>query len=147
MGTSVFELQVIPTVDKATERGNGVFVPLWRDWDSQYAIDPKMVYFMTVKKGTRKGPHLHKKRTGYITCLSGKVSLILKQGGAYERVECDAARPTTVEILPGVGLLAINGGDEDALLLNICSPAWHPDDQDSYPADFSDFEADPVGRV
>ena len=95
---------------------------------------------MTIAPGCKKGPHLHKKRTGYITCLQGDVTLILKTNNAYERIQCDSKRPVTVEVLPGVGLLAINMASESALLINVCSPAWSPNNQDSYPADFSDFD-------
>jgi dTDP-4-dehydrorhamnose 3,5-epimerase-like enzyme len=140
MGPRIFRVERIETKDKSCREPNGIFVPVWRDWDSKYNIEPKMVYHMTITPGGRKGPHLHKQRTGYITCLSGKVELVLKTNNKYETILCDSDNPTTVEILPGVGLLAINVGTEIASLINICSPAWHPDNQDSYSDDYSDYK-------
>lgn len=140
MATRIFKLDLIKTKNKETGIENGIFIPVWRNWDSKYEVEPKMLYHMTIIPGEQKGPHLHKRRTGYITCLSGQVALILKTDDKYEKFICNSENPTTVEVLPGVGLLAINIGKETASLINICSPAWHPDNQDSYPADFSDID-------
>jgi dTDP-4-dehydrorhamnose 3,5-epimerase-like enzyme len=137
----ILKLERIVTSNKNNKQ-NGIFIPIWRNWDSKYVIDPNMVYFMTILIGDRKGPHLHKNRTGYITCLSGKVELVIRNAGNYESIICDSDQPQSVEILPGVGLLAINIGEEPASLLNICSPAWHPDNPDSYADDFSDYSND-----
>jgi hypothetical protein len=139
MGAKVFNLELIKTSNVEGSE-NGTFTPVWRDWDSKYIIDPQMVYHMTIAKGGSKGPHLHKGRTGYITCLTGKVALVIKTSNKYEKIICDSNTPTTVEILPGVGLLAINIGNGTASLINICSPAWHPDNQDSYSVDYSDMD-------
>lgn len=140
MVTKTFNLELIKTKNKKSGDENGIFMPIWRNWDSKYNIEPQMVYHMTIMPGEKKGPHLHKQRTGYITCLSGKVALILKTDNKYEKIICDSENPITVEVLPGVGLLAINIGFETASLINICSPAWHPDNQDSYSADFTDID-------
>jgi len=140
MSARVFDLEIIQTKNKNTEKVNGIFLPIWRSWDSKYKISPDMVYFSTIYPGEMKGPHLHKKRTGYITCLSGESVLVLKENNQYEEIICKAIKPQTIEVLPNVGLLIINIGKEIAALLNICNPAWHPDNQDNYIADFSDYD-------
>ena len=68
------------------------------------------------------------------------MAIVLKSNNAYEKIICDSKSPKTVEVLPGVGLLALNIGNDTASLINICSPAWHPDSQDSYPIDYSDID-------
>jgi len=139
MATKILKLEVIQNINKKTGRENGVFIHVWRNWDSKYNIDPQMVYFNKIESGYQIVPHLHKEITGYVTCLTGRVSLVLKRDNNYEKIICDANNPSTVEILPGVGLLIINIGNITASLINICSPAWHPDNQDSFTVDFSDI--------
>jgi dTDP-4-dehydrorhamnose 3,5-epimerase-like enzyme len=133
------DLELIRTKDKLTQSENGIFVPVWRDWDSKLSIVPSMVYYMTLDPGTSKGPHLHKLRTSNITCISGKVKVVLKSEGTYETTFLKASEPCMIEVLPLTGLLISNESDETAIVLNICSPAWHPDNPDNYSDDFSDF--------
>jgi dTDP-4-dehydrorhamnose 3,5-epimerase-like enzyme len=140
MKTKIFNVELIKTKDKKTGKQNGIFLPIWRNWDSKYRIFPEMVYYTTLRAREMKGPHLHKERTGYLTCLSGKVVCILKYDGFYEEIINDSKDPITIEVLPGVGLLTINLEDTVSGLLNICSPAWHPDKQDNYLADFSNYD-------
>ncbi len=139
MEIKTFNLGKIITKNKETNTENGVFIPVWRNWDSQYSIKPEMVYYTTITPGQMKGPHLHKKRTSNITCVSGKVALVLKSGGNYKEVVADSENPATTEVLPGTGLLVINIGSESAALINICSPAWHPDEPDNFADDYSDY--------
>lgn len=140
MKTKIYDVELIITKDKSSNKENGVFLPIWRSWDSKYIINPEMVYYTTLLPKESKGPHLHKKRTGYITCLSGKVVAILKYDDIYEEIILSAKKPKTIEVLPGVGLLTINLNNSIASLLNICAPAWHPDKPDNFQADFSNYD-------
>ena len=139
MKTKIFNVELIKTKEKKTGKQNGIFLPLWRNWDSKYLISPEMVYYTTLNARDIKGPHLHKERTGYLTCLTGKVVCILKYDDFYEEIIIDSKEPKTIEVLPGVGLLTVNLEKAISSLLNICSPAWHPDKPDNYSADFSDY--------
>lgn len=139
MDFNIIKLEKIITRNKDDQTPNGVFIPVWRNWDSKYNITPDMVYYTTIPPGLSKGPHLHKKRRGYITCLTGKVVFILKNNGTYSEYISDSENPFTIEVPPGTGLLSINIGEVVAGILNICNPAWHPNEPDNYLDDFSDY--------
>jgi hypothetical protein len=140
MSPRIINLQAITTVDKKNNNPNGVFVPIWRDWDQLYIANPQMVYMATLPVGEMKGPHLNKIRTGYVTVLTGELILVFKEDGIYTEIEMNANSPKTVEILPGTGFLMINVGKTIGMIVNLCYPAWHPDNQDNYPADFSEYD-------
>lgn len=140
MEIRIFDVEKIITRDKKNDKPNGVFIPIWRVWDSKYISSPQMVYVATIPVGEMKGPHLHKSRTGYITPISGKLLFILKSNGNYKEIEIDSEIPKTIEVLPGVGLVTINIGTNIATILNLCYPAWHPENQDNFTADFSDYD-------
>ena len=104
-------------------------------------IEPAMVYMTAANPGEVKGPHLHKKRWGYLTCLKGRVVFIIKKeiedarnkrNYTYEEFILDSNNPQVLEIPPNVPQAHVNISDSEAILINICSPAWHPDNQDNY---------------
>jgi|GEM_PF-1536725 len=136
----VIDIEKIITKDKNTNEPNGIFLPIWRSWDSKYNIKPDMVYVSTIPRGSYKGPHLHKKRTGYISVLTGRAALVFKTGNKYEEIIVSAEEPKTIEVPPNTGFLSINIGEDTCMILNICSPAWHPEDPDNYTDDFTDYE-------
>ena len=140
MKVRIFDVEKIITRDKISGNQNGVFLPIWRDWDSKYNSHPQMAYIATIPVGEMKGPHLHKIRTGYITTISGKLLFILNVNGKFTEIEVDSISPKTIEVLPGVGLVTINIGNTTGTILNLCYPAWHPENQDNYVADFSSYD-------
>ncbi len=139
MKARIINLEVIQTKEFKTNNSNGIFVPVWRDWDSKLVVSPQMIYYTTLEANTSKGPHLHKLRTGNLTCILGQVTVVLKHGDNYETIILSDKDPKLLEVLPGTGLLMTNNGSEKSIVLNLCSPAWHPDNQDSFLDDFSTY--------
>ena len=75
---NTFLLENHETKDIHDGHTNGSLVPVWRDWDNLLGVHPKMVYFTTINKGERKGPHLHITRHYYFLCIKGKVIFVIK---------------------------------------------------------------------
>ena len=73
---SVWDLERHQTRDIADSHTNGELTIIWRDWDNLIKNHPKMVYVNSVNPGEIKGPHIHKKRTTYFSCIHGNVILI-----------------------------------------------------------------------
>ena len=89
----------------------------------------------------KKGPHLHKIRTGFFTCVKGNVRIITKQNGVYKEFFTGENYSYQSILVPThVAALLINIGNEEALILNMPNPAWTPDMNDEYTEDFSDCE-------
>lgn len=140
MQVRVFDLECIKTKNVKYGHQNGVFIPVWRDWDGIYEHEPKMVYVTTCFPGELKGPHLHKQRWSYLTVLKGQVVFIVKLDGEFKEFVISADRPQTIVIPAKVPQAHVNIGDEDAIVMNLCNPAWHPDNQDNYTADYGDYD-------
>ena len=122
---------------------NGFLVPIYNIHDGFFAEgrEPQQVYMTTILPGTIKGPHLHFIRTGFFTCITGNVRVVLKTEDGYRvffsgedhdylSIEVPTGTPAAVQAL----------GDEEAYLLNMPNPAWTPDMNDEHTADFSDFD-------
>jgi dTDP-4-dehydrorhamnose 3,5-epimerase-like enzyme len=140
MNIRLIDLQVIPTKDTRDGHQNGIFVPIWRDWDKIYQKEPSMVYLAHCFAGEIKGPHLHKERWSYLTVITGKVVFIVKTDTGYQEFILDAAKPQTLEIPAGTPQAHINIGTEIAIVMNLCDPAWHPDRQDNFNGDYADYD-------
>jgi dTDP-4-dehydrorhamnose 3,5-epimerase-like enzyme len=128
-------LRVIPTKD-SNGYTNGRLLPIWHVDDGP-AIS--QVYLTTILPGRQKGPHLHKKRSGAFTVLTGNVVIVTRNiEGIYTEHECftpDAKFHTTVYVPPGVPAALYNVGVTEALVLNMPHPAWRIDDQDEWPVE------------
>ena len=140
MQVEVLDLESIKTKDVRHGHQNGVFIPIWRDWDKKYEHDPKMAYVATCFPGELKGPHLHLARWSYLTVLKGKVVFIVKMNDGFQEYVITDEKPQTIVIPCGIPQAHINIGDETAIVLNLCSPAWHPDNQDNYTADYGSYD-------
>lgn len=140
MSVELFDLELIVTKDVRKGHQNGVFIPVWRDWDKKYEHDPKMVYVTTCFPGELKGPHLHKMRWSYLTVLKGKVAFIVKVDEEYQEYVISDEKPQTLVIPAGTPQAHVNIGDVDAIVMNLCNPAWHPDNQDNYTADYGEYD-------
>jgi len=135
-----------PTFVTKDETGapNGFLVPIFNIHDGVFPGDEgvQQVYLTTVLPGSRKGPHLHKIRRGWFTCIKGNVRVTVKVNGKYEIYwsgEDNSYR--SIEIPTGVPALLENDGTETAFVLNMPSPAWTPEMRDEYTADFSDRDS------
>lgn len=140
MNVRLMDLELIHTKDVRDGHHNGNFIPLWRDWDKKYEHDPAMAYIATCFRGEIKGPHLHKERWSYLTVLRGKVVFIVKENGSYSEFVLSGDRPQTLVIPANIPQAHVNIGDEEAIILNLCNPAWHPERQDNYTGDYSDYD-------
>jgi len=122
---------------------NGFLVPIYNIHDGFFESgrEPQQVYLTTIKPGKIKGPHLHYIRTGCFTCIKGNVCFILKIGGRYEEVYSgESYEYRTVLVPTGTAAALQNVGDEEAFVLNMPNPAWTPEMDDEYTADFSDYD-------
>jgi dTDP-4-dehydrorhamnose 3,5-epimerase-like enzyme len=120
---------------------NGYLVPIWNIHENFAEHSPQQVYLSVVTPGRIKGPHLHNIRHGYFTCIKGNIRVILKTENGYETCFSGEDYEYTSVIVPaGTPAVVQCLGDEDALILNMPSPAWTPDMNDEHTADFSDFD-------
>ena len=140
MKVEIYDLDVIKTKDVIHGHQNGIFIPVWRDWDNKYEKEPKMLYVTTCFPGELKGPHLHKLRWSYLTVLKGKVVFIVKLEKEFKEFIISDEKPQTIVIPAGIPQAHVNIGHDDAIVINLCNPAWHPERQDNYTADYGDYD-------
>lgn len=126
-------MRVIETRDKQGQK-NGYVVPLWNAREDAWR--PDQVYLTAVSPGRSKGPHLHHKRVGRFFCIHGNVDVITRKDGFYhvERIG-DGYDSKMVEVPTGVAAELRNRGIETALIINMPTPGWAPDDRDEYDAE------------
>ena len=95
----IIKLEKHDTKDIHDKHQNGSLTVVWRDWDKLLVNDPKMVYVSSVNPGEIKGPHLHKKRNSYFTCIHGKVVFILKKmDNSFVEIESSSENPILLKI-------------------------------------------------
>ena len=121
----------IPTKDGAGEP-NGWVSPLW---SAAYPLPdgyrPDQVYITVIAPGARKGPHLHKVRTGLFTCIVGEAHLIARlSDGVYSRVSLVGQ---LVRVEPGIAAQLVNDTDSEAIIVNMPSPSWQEHAPDEWP--------------
>ncbi len=122
---------------------NGYLVPIYNKKENFFAekSEPQQVYLTVVKTNCIKGPHLHKVRKGFFTCIRGNVRIILKVNNKFiQYYSGEDYEYLSVEIPTNVGAAIQNIGSEDAFVLNMPTPAWDPDMNDEFTDDFSDFD-------
>ena len=140
--TRVLETQKIVSRNKAGEP-NGYIVSLYKDWEQEFKAEPRQVYLNICHPGEAKGPHLHMHRWDYFTLIRGSMRFVIKYGpGDYEEVDVhvrDGAGVRIVEVPPAVPCLMINIGAEDAWVINMPNPAWHPQRPDDAPISYDDY--------
>jgi dTDP-4-dehydrorhamnose 3,5-epimerase len=140
------EYDIIPlekhdTKDIHDQHQNGSLTVVWRDWDKLLANDPKMVYVSSVNSGEVKGPHLHKKRNSYFTCIHGKVIFILKNNdGTFSEIESSSENPILLKIPPGMPSAHINISDNVSRILALADVAWKPNDNEMDNVTFDDYD-------
>ena len=125
------KIQKIQTLD-------GFMVPIYRDWDKETNEGhiPKMVYATYLKPGVEKDIILHKERSAYISCIYGKVKAYTYENDKV--VEHDLDFENSEESLnlliiePNIPLKLVNKSDSMSILINCPSPAWHPENQDTF---------------
>ncbi len=111
---------------------NGWLLPIWNALEEP-ELRPQQVYATTITPHMRKGPHLHMKRRGYFACVKGSAVIAIrlapdsyvmsKIGPGDEPVFVPATYPCAL----------YNYGCEEAILINLTSPAWSEDEPDEHP--------------
>ena len=138
---NTFLLENHETKDIHDGHTNGSLVPIWRDWDNLLGVHPKMVYFTTINKGERKGPHLHITRHYYFLCIKGKVIFVIKDpSGKYHEIESSEEKPVLIEVPKNFASSHINISNDTSFILALANPAWHPDDKDEHNVTFDDYD-------
>jgi len=137
---SVIELEKHATKDTHDSHTNGALTVIWRDWDNIIKKTPKMVYLSSVNPGEIKGPHLHKNRTSYFSCIHGKVVFIIQdENRNFEEIEVDSENPVLICVPNGIASAHVNVGEEQARILVLADIAWRPNDNEMTDVKFSNY--------
>lgn len=124
----------IPTVD-STGKPNGYVIPIWNA-NEEPELRPDQVYLTAVAPHSHKGPHLHKVRSGLFCCIKGNVRIVWRCGLMYiSDPSGEDYDYQCISIRPGTPACIYNDSDEEALVLNMPSPAWCAEDPDECPVE------------
>ena len=137
---SVTELEKHLTKDIHDSHTNGELTVIWRDWDNIIKKIPKMVYVSSINPREIKGPHLHKNRTSYFSCIHGKVVFIIQdEDENFKEIEIDSEKPVLICVPNGLASAHVNVGKEQARILVLADIAWRPNDNEMINVEFSDY--------
>ena len=135
------KLETHQTKDVNDQQINGSLTVVWRDWDEIIIRPPKMVYVSSVNPGEIKGPHIHKKRNSYFTCIHGKVVFIIQdKSGSYREIESSAENSVMVYIPKKIPSAHINISDDISRVLALADLAWKPNDNEMDNVVFEDYD-------
>ena len=137
----IIKLEKHDTKDIHDKHQNGSLTVVWRDWDKLLVNDPKMVYVSSVNPGEIKGPHLHKKRNSYFTCIHGKVVFILKKmDNSFVEIESSSENPILLKIPSGIPSAHINISEDISRILTLADVAWKPNDNEMENVSFDNYD-------
>ena len=129
------------TRDIDDKHENGSLTVVWRDWDKILPIIPKMVYVSSINPGEIKGPHIHKKRNSYFTCIHGKVIFIIKKNdGTYTEIESSSEIPNLIQVPKNSASAHVNISNNVSRVLAIADLAWRPNDNEMENISFDDYD-------
>jgi dTDP-4-dehydrorhamnose 3,5-epimerase-like enzyme len=120
-------MQVIKTPD-------GVLTPVYKDWEDWHeGYDVQMVYTTSINPGVSKGPILHRRRKGLISCIIGDVSVICLFDGILETYNLSSNEKKFILFIPEntPNMIVNNSKTNEAIIMNLPNRAWHPDDEDT----------------
>ena len=101
---SVLDLETHQTKDISDSHVNGELTIIWRNWDN-IINSPEMIYVNSVNPGEIKGPHVHKNRTSFFYCISGKMIIIIQDDdGKYHEIEADSTE-SRISLICSSGVL------------------------------------------
>ena len=136
----IINLETHETKDIENKDKNGSLTLIWRDWD-KIIPEPKMVYVTSVNPGSRKGPHIHKKRTSCFVCIKGKVVFIIKdENGKYLEIESSEDHPVLVQVPKNISSAHVNLSKDDSSVLTLADIAWKPNDNEMDNVLFEDYD-------
>jgi dTDP-4-dehydrorhamnose 3,5-epimerase len=136
----IIKLEKHSTKDVKDSHINGSLTLIWRDYDKIIKNHPKMVYVSSVESGEIKGPHLHKRRNSYFTCIHGKVIFIIKTDDGFEEIESDAENPVMIFVPKNSSSAHINISNSTSRILTLTDVAWRPNDDEMENVEFSDYD-------
>ncbi len=137
---SVLNLERHQTKDTTDSHINGELTVIWRDWDNLIKNHPKMVYVNSVNPGEIKGPHIHKNRTTYFSCIHGNVILVIQdQKGKFHEIKIDSEKPVLITVPNGIAAAIVNPATKIAKVLVLADIAWKPNDNEMINVDFSAY--------
>ena len=137
----IIDLEKHETKDNQDQHVNGSLTVVWRDWDNLIKNHPKMVYVNSINPGEIKGPHIHKNRTTYFSCISGNVVLVIQDNdGKFHEVKADSEKPVLVTVSNGTAAAILNPTTEIAKVLVLADIAWRPGDDEMKNVSFDDYD-------
>ena len=137
----VWDLEKHQTKDTTDSHINGELTIIWRDWDNIITSPPKMIYVNYINPREIKGPHIHKNRTTYFSCIHGSIVLVIQDDdGKFHEVKADSERPTLVSVRNGVAAAIVNPTDDISKVLVLADIAWKPNDNEMKNIDFADYD-------
>lgn len=120
---------------------NGTLTVIWRDWDEILNISPKMIYVTSVNPKEVKGPHIHKKRTSYFSCISGKVAFIIRDNdGNYHEIISSPEDPILLCVPNNIATAHINLSPLISSVLTIADISWRPNDNEMINVNFDNYD-------
>ena len=136
-----YKLEVHNTKDIRDQHENGSLTVVWRNWDEIIEHPIKMIYVSSINPGEIKGPHLHKKRNSYFTCIHGRVIFIIQdKTGSYIEIESSSEKPVMVLIPKGIPSAHVNLSDGPSRVLTLADVAWRPNDNEMENIQFSNYD-------
>ena len=140
-GYEIYDVETHETKDLVDSHVNGELTVVWRDWDNIIKDHPKMVYLNVVNSGEIKGPHLHKNRTTYFTCIQGEIILVIKDNdGKYHEIKSNPNEPSLICVKNGVAAAIVNPTKTISQVLVLADIAWRPNDDEMENVDFIDYD-------
>ena len=137
----VWDLEKHQTKDTTDSHINGELTIIWRDWDKIITNPPKMIYVNYINPGEIKGPHLHKNRTTYFSCIHGSIILVIQDNdGKFHEVKADSEKPTLISVRNGVAAAIVNPTDDISKVLVLADIAWKPNDNEMKNIDFENYD-------
>ena len=137
----VWDLEKHQTKDTTDSHINGELTIIWRDWDNIITNPPKMIYVNYINPREIKGPHIHKNRTTYFSCIHGSIVLVIQDDdGKFHEVKADSERPTLVSVRNGVAAAIVNPTDDISKVLVLADIAWKPNDNEMKNIDFENYD-------
>ena len=134
-------LETHPTKDIHDNHINGSLTVIWRDWDKIIEDNLKMIYISSVNPYEKKGPHLHKKRNSYFTCIHGKVVFVIKKpDGKYVEIVSSEESPVLVSVPKNYPSAHINLSSKISRVLNLADVSWKPNDGEMENVNFIDYD-------
>ena len=136
-----WDLEKHQTIDITDSHVNGELTIIWRDWDNIITNPPKMIYVNYINPREIKGPHIHKNRTTYFSCIHGSIVLVIQDDdGKFHEVKADSEKPTLISVRNGIAAAIVNPTDDISKVLVLADIAWKPNDNEMKNIDFADYD-------